>query len=99
MKEHLSNEMETYLKQSYSDIVHSKEFSRKDCKQQLDELFDMIRILKIPSKYKESLTQQIKELMISSEEFGNNCGIAQSYREILDKNEKARKNTEKKVAS
>lgn len=99
MKEHLSEEMETYLKQSYSDIVHSKEFSRKDCKQQLNELFDMIRILNIPSKYKECLTQQIKELLISSEEFGNNCGIARSYQEILNKNEKARKNTEKKIAS
>lgn len=99
MKEHLSDNMEIYLKQSYSNCIDSKEFSRKESKNKLQELLDMISVLTIPVKFKESLTHQIKELMNSKEAFGIKCGMMNTYKEILDLNEKVRKDTEKKVTS
>jgi uncharacterized protein YhaN len=99
MKEHLSDDMEIYLKRSYSNCIDSKEFSRKESKNKLQELLDMISALTIPAKFKESLTHQIKELMNSNEAFGIKCGMMDTYKEILDLNEKVREDTEKKVAS
>jgi uncharacterized protein YhaN len=99
MKQHLSDEIEIYLKQSHSNCIDSKEFSRKESKNKLQELLDMISALTIPAKFKESLTHQIKELMNSNEAFGVKCGMMNTYKEILDLNEKVRKDTEKKVAS
>lgn len=99
MKEHLSDEMEIYLKRAHSNCIDSKEFSRKESKNKLQELLDMISVLTIPAKYKESLTHQIKELMNSNEAFGIKCGMMDTYKEILDLNEKVRKDTEKKVTS
>ena len=37
--------------------------------------------------------------MNSKEAFGIKCGMMDTYKEILDLNEKVRKDTEKKVAS